>query len=302
MSIICANNWATDLGRSPRTFNTTPGPTAREDMVIVLKKQARGASSMLRRRHFEMSKQHEFTDEIVKGVQLNHAYMRTKTDSSTTKTDTFIKERKNTQHVYSEQFKRTPRASRPFTAIPRCGMSDIYSSKDTLAFVEDTLKIMSISKHRSTKGIIFSDASRCTHTKLHKQIRIDTAVINSYNSTKQPPTTIVRAKSAPPFAFATLNGPHRTPEQHSQLPLFWRTRNNYHSKQSIELIHNDTNETPHRQGVQLRALLQNKGDTYYKEKLNCPYDCRSCFKACLASEAYIQNHLERKRCQTESAE
>ena len=84
----------------------------------------------------------------------------------------------------------------------------------------------------------------------------------------------IRSKSAPPFA-RSQNSTFR------QRPIFWNTRN--------------TNHLGISKTATLRSLLYDPESERVRQCKDCPYKCRGCFKACLASDDYFRRVLNSRQ-------
>lgn len=274
MSRVNVNAWATDIGKSSRDDLKIQGPVIKDVMANVLKDRAKSASLILGRRHVDASTPDAFSSEVVKGVKLYRMLNKTENLLTNENTRSDVRGKRPFQDE-----RNTPESStgKPISTTPRCSLKRSNISKEAKVFAENSLKITSVSKQST------SERNMRVTIQTDDNVKIGT-------EQREPMASVHRAKSAPPFTFAPLYESSRNSRLQFHLPLFWKTRNSYHRKQSMKLTENDV-EVSSNQGAKLRSLLQTSGEKACHAK--CPYNCQSCFRACLASDSFIKDQLDR---------
>jgi hypothetical protein len=294
MSKVNANSWATNIGRSPRSEDKTCKAKIQQKIAVTLKERAKSASNILGRTRTVSKKETLDTHEVVTGVQLHRLQVH-EDDLEETKdgrklinqfpiSHRFISQQRNDERELS---RKTYVTGRPRTAFARYTVKKCDKSKDNFEFVEKSLKVMSISRYVSS-NIRHHDEDSLKENPTEDKCCKDV-----------PPHRTFRAKSAPPGAFYSSPDTYSDRRQNFHLPLFWKTRKSYHRKQQNLGTLDGNLSGDGNKGTQLRSLLQNKRTNSCEQ--SCPYKCRSCFRACLASDSYIQRQLDLKEFRVREA-
>ena len=79
------------------------------------------------------------------------------------------------------------------------------------------------------------------------------------------------------------------------VPLYWRTRSNHHRKQFSYEYESPDDVIDEFRGSLLKPLLYRDGFNL-KHSAGCPFKCKGCFKACLASSEYLENLQRNRTC------
>lgn len=271
---VHVNNWTTRANDpKPRNDSIEHGHVHR-DLALQINTRAKSASSILGRRYFERAQQQLIDTDILRGIRLGFQQDKESKEN--------IKKVSQLRKYELNNKLNTPLCSK-IRALSRNKISPGNSSFATtvmgISFKKKIIKTPCWDE--SVKIIPCSDILGGCAVKGEK-LEKHKLVLDIEE----------RAKSAPAHMryCYDLQNLKTTPRKHT--PLFWNVRNVHTRKLQGRL---NTTGNYHADSVvgcrrpMLRSLLHDTNGLS-KHSADCPYKCKSCFKACLVSDDYMQKY------------
>jgi len=296
---ISANSWFTPYGIiDKKEISTAPYGPVTDEIRVCLQERAQSAAGFLGRRHYEIDKQNLKTNEILRGRKIDL------TGSCVRETESEVFQKSKRCWKCASENKKTDKErillQRPHTSYcirPR-PMMDTDGLRPKVESLTIREKSFNRQEHEEGDKIELSDITvQCENETDASEKRTEETFRNpremkvAYEKRVQSAPPIVRQRQSFETEVTASARTHST-------PLYWKTRSIYHRKNIAENTSDDQTDRSvfFSKGSLLKPLLYQKGDDL-KHSAGCPYKCKGCFRACLASQDYL-NELRKKRAQS----
>ena len=310
---VTANTWFSPLGlvnkHNKKPFKSSP---LTEQLRSKIHERAKSANAVMGRKFHEVARQCVNRDEILTGKHLMSKMeeMMDKSEELRLKTDKLGVKRVGWNDL--------PEASarclvRPKTSpAPGCrskGLAMTFTGPDDAAD-QRRGSAPSIPRPRTSPGEIrdflevrhlkvanYTDSQKVTSSQDGEGKPIilgeDTISFRTFGAMKEA----FAAKVVPPITTSTKPQPSAerrhgavstpAPPNGGDRTKFWPSRKDVHKSKHMKNPGQEDSGPQSPRGSSLRPLLYSN-DCEIKHSAGCPYMCKGCFKACLASEDYIQ--------------